>query len=303
MLAASRSTVTTAYKTLPTIPRWRSHAIYIDRGVLVINKPSGLASQPGPSSVSTVHPGVSSLDVLKSKSGFAEDGHLPWPCHRLDKRTTGALLCGRNPSIQRDLHAQFASGDVERRYLAILRGGDKSFKKDEFVVRTLLEAVDGSVRVPKEGEPVSAEGKRQWGETTVRVLASSPVAPLTLVELEAKTGRRHQLRVHAAHIGAAPILGDSRYASSKLSPQIAGIMKAFEAQQEDANAYATRYRSSGAHKRLRLGIRAPLPSYFVELCQLFALPLPEECMMGGVYVDGQKQENGEVEDLEGRWRG
>ncbi len=65
MLAASRSTVTAAYKTLPTIPGWRSHAIYVDRGVLVINKPPGLASQPGPSSVSTAHLDISSPDVLK----------------------------------------------------------------------------------------------------------------------------------------------------------------------------------------------------------------------------------------------
>ena len=82
------------------------------------------------------------------------------------------------------MNAQFATREIQRKYLAILRGGEKSFPEKEFKVRTLLEIDDGHVSVVKgaaEGqendrvEEVDEEGKpkRTWAETTVKVLATS----------------------------------------------------------------------------------------------------------------------------------
>ncbi|KAI0689177.1 pseudouridine synthase [Cytidiella melzeri] len=302
MLAASRSASTaTTYKAPAAIPGWRQHAIYVDRAIVVLNKPTGLASQPAPHKARQEKSRPTTVRPILER--FADSDRLPWPCHRLDKRTTGALVCGKNPSIQRDLHSQFASGHVERKYLAILRGGAKTFKaRSPIVIQTLLETHDGAVSVPHDPGS-SVEGK--ISETHLRVLASSPVVPLTLVELEAKTGRRHQLRVHATHIGA-PILGDTRYARSKLSPQITEYIQ--DLQDED-NLYLHasyisffRYRTTGQNKRFRLGIMAPLPPSFVALCQRVDIPIPEEYIEGGVYVDGEREESGILDDIEGRWR-
>jgi len=225
--------------------------------------------------------------------------------------------------VQRDIHKQFAAGEVERRYLAVLRGGAKTFSSTSSVIRAPLRSVDGSVFVQADSDGVKGS---KLSETRLKVLASSPIAPLSLVELEAKTGRRHQLRVHAAHIGA-PILGDSRYAKSRLPAQITDVMPipqdtlylhasyvsffvrllfgaAFSARcflLLTKGFFRQRYRATGQNKRLRLGVMAPLPRAFVDLCQRFSLHLPEERVRGGVYVDGEWEESGVLPDLGGRW--
>ena len=54
-------------------------------------------------------------------------------------------------------------------------------------------------------------------------------------------------------------------------------------------------------KQFRLGIAAPVPQYFVEVCTRFELPLDEKYITGGIYVDGERVEDGVVDDVGGRW--
>ncbi|KAI0084734.1 pseudouridine synthase, partial [Irpex rosettiformis] len=227
---------------------------------------------------------------------------LPWPCHRLDKETTGALLCGRNPQYMRSLNSEFASRSITRKYLAVLRGGAKSFPEKEFQVRTLLEINDGNVSVEDGGEGTI---KRCWAETNVRVLATSPIVPLTLVELQPITGRRHQLRVHAAHIGGKPSLRLVRCLSYPLTHKKEEQTKTKTERLYLHASYVelSRYRQTGPHRHLRLGITSPLPYNFISLCRLAELPLPEGSIDGGVCVDGVKVGDGAVEELEGVWKG
>lgn len=64
-----------------------------------------------------------------------------------------------------------------------------------------------------------------------------------------------------------------------------------------------RYRPSYHHKRLRLGVTAPLPGSFTKICAKLGIPVPREFIEGGIFVDGEKIKGGKVEDLEGQWVG
>lgn len=62
-----------------------------------------------------------------------------------------------------------------------------------------------------------------------------------------------------------------------------------------------RYRRTGPSKRFRLGITAPLHPHFVDACKTLEIPVPEEYLQGGVYVDGERAEGGVVEGVDGQW--
>lgn len=123
--------------------------------------------------------------------------------HRLDKETTGVLLCAKSQAIKDYFITEFRDHAVQKRYVAIVDG---SFKEESGAIENYIG-------------PVSrAEGRVKWGkveqgghyaETLWRVLKKAKSA--TLVELEPKTGRTHQLRVHMSQMGHS-ILGDHTYA-------------------------------------------------------------------------------------------
>lgn len=133
------------------------------------------------------------------------------------QETTGALLCGRNPATQAALSAQFSNGTIERKYLALVRGGEKSFSSQTMQIRTHIDYNDGNAFIPQEPSGKACETHLTVLATSVSTLIirpsllvvcripltdiCQPIAPLSLVQLEAKTGRKHQLRVHMAHIG------------------------------------------------------------------------------------------------------
>ncbi|KAI0084736.1 pseudouridine synthase [Irpex rosettiformis] len=340
-----------------------AHVIYTGPGVLVVNKPAGSASQP---SLVLTKGGSVRLDTILPSSGqYHQAGTIPWPCYHLDKEASGALLYGKNPHVIKSLSSQFATGKATRKYLAILCGEEKNFPKKEFQVGTLFENDGRSVRVFREGivrreeEAMNDEEveeneeeeniKTYWTATKFKVLATSPVAPLALVELQPTTDGRYQLRVDTARIGA-PILGDSRHAPTELSPQVVDLMDALEHELKRTDAlyaalkekyrrgmnvitnyaynrrlneiketeqrkkenlylhgsyieYTHRYKKTSSSKSFRLGITAPLPYNFIYLCKLANIPLPDDYIDGGVYFDGVKQQEGELQELKMCWTG
>jgi len=164
--------------------------LYEDERLLVVDKPSGLAVHGG----SGLPWGL--IEALRQARPDAQFLEL---VHRLDRATSGCLMLAKRRSALRDLHQQLREGDVRKRYLALLSG---ALGRGPVPVEVPLERRSG----PAGGVHVSSEGK---AARTVFRAVERP-AGLTLAEADIATGRTHQIRVHAAHLGL-PVAGDDRY--------------------------------------------------------------------------------------------
>lgn len=178
-------------------PHWQQEALktailYEDERLLVVNKPAGMAVHGG----SGVSFGViETLRVLRPESPGLE------LAHRLDRETSGCLIVAKRRSAVRTLHAAFREGGVEKRYLALLahpwQGEEQSV--DLPLEKNLLQGGERMVKVSREGKAAQSLFR------PLRKFADS-----ALLEIRIFTGRTHQIRVHAAHIGH-PVAGDEKY--------------------------------------------------------------------------------------------
>jgi len=161
--------------------------------VLVIDKPAGLAVHAGPSGAPSLEAHLPALQMGKR--------HLPQPAHRLDQDTAGCLVLGRTKPALAELGGFFARGQAQKTYWAVLLG---EVTGDAGEVDAPLHKISSA----REGWRMVVDPRGQAARTLWRVLGRAP--GLTWVEFCPRTGRTHQLRAHAAHIGH-PILGDARY--------------------------------------------------------------------------------------------
>lgn len=167
--------------------------LYATNDLLVINKPAGMS----------VHRSDSDQDpnVVEAIREHVEDGDAlrPGIVHRLDKKTSGLLLIARNKQTKQKLQMAFKERKITKRYLALTH---KQLPNKQMLIEAPIARHSSN---PFKRE-VSLQGKP--AETNLNVLET--IAGDTLVLLQPKTGRTHQLRVHMAYAGA-PIVGDSMY--------------------------------------------------------------------------------------------
>lgn len=168
--------------------------VYQDEGLIVVDKPAGLLSVPG----RRYHRQDSVLSRLRHRlnQDFLQ------VVHRLDQATSGILVLALSPSVHKALSQQFAQHQVHKTYEAILTRP--------------IEADTGTIDLPLWSDPakrpeqsVSAE----HGKPSVTQFQVVQTGQHTRVKFIPKTGRTHQLRVHAAHPQGlnAPIKGDALY--------------------------------------------------------------------------------------------
>jgi 23S rRNA pseudouridine955/2504/2580 synthase len=166
--------------------------LYEDDGLIVINKPSGLAVHGG----SGVSLGViEALRLMRPKQRFLE------LVHRLDRDTSGCLMVAKKRSVLKKLHEDLRDGRMGKTYLALLWGRWNGLEhRIEAPLRKFhLPSGERVVRVSADGKP---------SLTLFRQLELYGNA--TLVEAKPITGRTHQIRVHAQFAGHA-IAGDDKY--------------------------------------------------------------------------------------------
>lgn len=178
-------------------PRWQQQALreallYEDEQLLIVNKPAGMAVHGG----SGISFGViETLRVLRPEAPSLE------LAHRLDRDTSGCLVVAKRRSALRGLHGLFREGGVDKRYLALLnstwRGGERTVSVP--LEKNRLQSGERMVKV-------SGAGKQS--ESLFEPLQK--FAGAVLMEIRIFTGRTHQIRVHAAHIGH-PVAGDDKY--------------------------------------------------------------------------------------------
>lgn len=172
--------------------------IYEDDGLVVLNKPPGVAVHGG----SGVRHGViEGLRALRPSAPFLE------LVHRLDRDTSGCLMIAKRRSRLRQLHELLRNGGVEKRYVTLLAGKLPRgvIPVEASLNRFQLQGGERMVRVADEGKEA---------RTVFRTLERFPGA--TLAEARIDTGRTHQIRVHAAHLGH-PVVGDDKYGDREIN--------------------------------------------------------------------------------------
>lgn len=162
---------------------------YEDEGLLIVDKPAGLASQS-----SRNHPDNSLENALFAREGCRED-FIFRPVNRLDKGTGGLMAVARNGHVQHLLQRQLHTDNFRRVYLALTEGRPK--RMEGTIDLPIAKALGATVR--RETRP---DGKPSV--THYRVLREEDGQSLLLLRLE--TGRTHQIRVHLSAIGC-PVRG------------------------------------------------------------------------------------------------
>jgi 23S rRNA pseudouridine1911/1915/1917 synthase len=184
------------------------YVIYEDPHIIVLNKPAGLVVHPAPGNYTGTlvnallyHYGsLPSLGSRTERDGRERAGIV----HRLDKDTSGVIVVARTYEALRSLSAQFKNRVVRKRYLALVAG---VIKKGSGTIEV------GLGRHVKERKKISVHTHHAREAVTTFVVRER-FRNATLVEIEIKTGRTHQIRVHMAHIGH-PVLGDRVYGGGK----------------------------------------------------------------------------------------
>ncbi|GAB4181190.1 MAG: 23S rRNA pseudouridine(955/2504/2580) synthase RluC [Wenzhouxiangellaceae bacterium] len=177
------------------LQRIREAIVYEDSRQLVVNKPSGMAVHAG----SGLNFGV--VDAVRE----LRPQRQPQLVHRLDRSTSGLLLLALDRETLKIQQQAFQQGRVGKYYLALLHGRMREDKVevDAPLRRTHDAGAEESVVVDAAGKPALTEFRRleSWRD-------------YTLVEARLATGRTHQIRVHAAHMGC-PLAGDERYGDKR----------------------------------------------------------------------------------------
>ena len=171
--------------------------VYEDKDLLVINKPQGLVVHPCSSTkTGTLVNGL--LYRVKDLSGI--NGVLrPGIVHRLDKNTSGLMLVAKNDMAHISLAQQIKDKTCARKYKALLEG---NLKQDEGDIETYID------RAKSDRKKMSVSDKGKLASTHYKVLER--YTPACLVEFSLKTGRTHQIRVHAKEL-SHPVVGDEVY--------------------------------------------------------------------------------------------
>ena len=182
--------------------------LYEDDHIIMVNKPPGLVVHPAPGHFSGTL--VNGLLYHCPDLGGIGGKLRPGIVHRLDKDTSGTLVVAKNDAAHTHLSRQFKSRKIQKQYLVLVHGDVK--KKT------------GSIKLPIGRHPVdrkrmsTVSPKGRMAETAWSV--KEQFQGIALLEVDLKTGRTHQIRVHCAALNH-PIVGDKVYRPRKLEKTIA----------------------------------------------------------------------------------
>ncbi|MEM9798081.1 MAG: RluA family pseudouridine synthase [Pseudomonadota bacterium] len=229
--------------------------VHEDDDVIVVDKPAGMVVHPAPGT-----PHGTLVNALLYHMGDQLSGvggaRRPGIVHRIDKDTSGLLVVAKTDAAHHGLAAQFQDHSIERLYRAICYGvPDRSdprlgglrgvtWEAGWLKIATQLDRH----RTDRQRQAVLAEGGRH-AVTRLRVV--EPLGAVALLECRLETGRTHQIRVHAAHIGHG-LVGDQTYGGRRRLPKGqtgADAVAAFPRQALHAATLGFRHPVTGAEMR------------------------------------------------------
>ena len=219
--------------------------LYEDDDIAVINKPQGLTVHPagGNYTDTLVNALMYRLDKLSGINGEIRPGIV----HRLDKDTSGVMVVAKNDAAHLNLSAQIAKRTVKKEYLALLEG---NLKDNSGTIVTRIG------RSPKNRKlmAVLPEGREAVTDYTVLTRFDDNCLVLFVI----RTGRTHQIRVHAKYLGH-PVVGDKSYGYKKQKFDLNGQL---------LHAYRLTFTHPTTGKVMTFV--APVPDYFVKVYDTLA---------------------------------
>ncbi|MBS1189299.1 MAG: tRNA pseudouridine synthase [Rhodocyclaceae bacterium] len=181
--------------------------LYRDEHLVAIHKPACLLVHR---SELDRHETRFALQMLRDQIG-----RRVWATHRLDKGTSGVLLFALDPETAGLVGRQFESGQVDKAYLAVVRGHPpESGDIDHPLTRQRDDYEFVGERTASEAQPALTRFRRLATVELPYPVDRYPTSRYALVELEPLTGRRHQIRRHLKHI-SHPIIGDATYGKGR----------------------------------------------------------------------------------------
>jgi 23S rRNA pseudouridine955/2504/2580 synthase len=218
----------------------RGRVLYEDSELMVLDKPAGMPVHSGTGQafgvidlIRLAHPGSGELQLV----------------HRLDRDTSGCLLVAKSSACLRRLHNLLRAGRLRKEYVALLRGrlSRGAVEESSALQRTAPAGRDRMVTVAEDGKAAVS-----------RFVRMRNFRDAALVRVEIGTGRTHQIRVHAAHLGH-PLAGDDKYGDRDFNRMMRrrGLRRMF--------LHAARIVIPAAGDRPAVDVRAPLPEDLEEV--------------------------------------
>lgn len=187
--------------------------VYEDEGLLVVNKPRGLAAHPA---TSLKEPSlVNALLARNIELSQTAGAFRPGIVHRLDKETTGLMVVAKTDQVHVALAKQMETKSAERRYFAVVGG---LVERDRFVIDAPI------ARNQRNRLQMAVDPAGKHAVTHVKRVGLLPEGTVVACRLE--TGRTHQIRVHLSACGM-PILGDQLYSPRNFSQGLMQLHAAF----------------------------------------------------------------------------
>lgn len=184
-----------------TFHHHRLELVYEDDDIIVVNKGYGLLSvgTGAPANGKTGKPQETAYNILKDYVKAQSPLNKIFVVHRLDRHTSGLMLFAKSIEMQQAMQHNWNNMVLSRKYVALVEG---HVREDEGEIRSSLEE-NSAFKVYS-----TSDGEGKLAVTRFKVLKRN--RSTTLVEFELDTGRKNQIRVHAADMGH-PIVGDTKY--------------------------------------------------------------------------------------------
>lgn len=230
--------------------------LYQDDDIIAINKPSGLLVHKSPIDK---HETEFALQLLRDQIG-----QYVYPVHRLDKPTSGVLLFALNSEVAQRMSLLFRSGEVEKEYIAIVRGYTADDMLIDHPLKQMLDTKEQKkLGITKEAQEAQTAYIRFGTVELPYAVSRYPVARYSLVKLRPKTGRKHQLRRHMKHI-FHPIVGDTKHGRGEHNRL---FREKFECHR--LLLHANRLEFNHPISKQKMLIQAPLDDMFKKLFKIF----------------------------------
>jgi 23S rRNA pseudouridine1911/1915/1917 synthase len=238
--------------------------VYEDEEIMVVNKPAGMVTHPGAGAASgTLANGlVYYLNRIGRQPPRRGGASRPGIVHRLDVGTSGLIVVAKTDRAHLNLAEQFESRSVMKDYTAMVYG---AVKDDSGKIEALIG------RDPRNRVKMAVTRDGRQATTLYRVVERFD--EFSLLDVEIKTGRTHQIRVHLAHI-KHPVVADSTYGAGRANSIKSSKLRAEARRLDRPFLHAARLGFAHPATGERMEFTAPLPPELRAFLDLVSTTLP-----------------------------